>query len=59
MSTRSLIAKQIGEDAYLTIYCHSDGYLSYNGAMLIDHYNSEEKIDELINSVTYLAYAKS
>ena len=48
MSTRSLIAKQIGEDAYLTIYCHSDGYLSYNGAMLIDHYNSEEKVDELL-----------
>ncbi len=48
MSTRSYIAKQIGEDKYLTIYCHSDGYLSYNGAMLIDHYNSEEKVDELL-----------
>lgn len=48
MSTRSFIAKQIGEDEYLTIYCHSDGYLSYNGAMLIDHYNSEEKVDELL-----------
>lgn len=48
MSTRSFIAKQIGDDEYLTIYCHSDGYLSYNGAMLIDHYNSEEKVDELL-----------
>lgn len=48
MSTRSLIAKQVGNDKYLTIYCHSDGYLSYNGAMLIDHYNSEEKVDELL-----------
>ena len=48
MSTRSFIAKQIGDDEYLTIYCHSDGYLSYNGAMLIDHYNTEEKVDELL-----------
>lgn len=48
MSTRSFIAKQIGDDKYLTIYCHCDGYLSYNGAMLIDHYNSEEKVDELL-----------
>ena len=48
MSTRSFIAKQIGDDEYLTIYCHSDGYLSYNGAMLIDNYNSEEKVDELL-----------
>lgn len=48
MSTRSFIAKQIGDDKYLTIYCHSDGYLSYNGAMLIDHYDSEEKVDELL-----------
>lgn len=48
MSTRSYIAKQIGEDKYLTVYCHNDGYLSYNGAMLIDHYNSEEKVDELL-----------
>lgn len=48
MSTKSFIAKQIGEDEYLTIYCHNDGYLSYNGAMLIDHYNTEEKVDELL-----------
>lgn len=48
MSTRSFIAKQIGDDEYLTIYCHSNGYLSYNGAMLIDHYNTEEKVDELL-----------
>ena len=48
MSTRSLIAKQIGEDEYLTIYCHSDGYLTYNGAMLLDHYNTPEKVDALL-----------
>lgn len=49
MSTRSYIAKQVGEDQYNTIYCHSDGYLSYNGALLLDHYNTPEKIDELLS----------
>ena len=48
MSTRSYIAKQIGENQYKTIYCHSDGYLMYNGALLIDHYNTPEKVDELL-----------
>lgn len=49
MSTRSFIAKQIGDDQYRTIYCHSDGYLTYNGAMLVDHYNTPEVVDELLN----------
>lgn len=48
MSTRSFIAKQIDNDSYLTIYCHSDGYLTYNGAMLIDIYNTSEMVDKLI-----------
>lgn len=49
MSTRSYIAKKIGEDKYLTIYCHSDGYLTYNGAMLLDHYNTPERVDALLS----------
>lgn len=48
MSTRSFIAKEIGEDRYKTIYCHSDGYLTYNGAMLLDNYNSAERVDALL-----------
>ena len=49
MGTRSFIAKEIGDDQYRTIYCHSDGYLTYNGAMLVDHYNTPEAVDELLN----------
>lgn len=49
MSTRSFIAKQIGEDQFRTIYCQHDGYLSYNGAMLIDHYNTPEIVDKLLD----------
>lgn len=48
ISTRSNIAKKIGEDAYLTIYCHADGYLTYNGAMLLDNYNTPERVDALL-----------
>ncbi len=48
MSTRSYIVKQIAEEKYRGIYCHSDGYLSHNGALLIDIYNTPEKVDELL-----------
>lgn len=48
MSTRSLIAIQREEDKYEAIYCHYDGYLTYNGAMLIDHYQDKEKLEKLI-----------
>lgn len=50
MSTRSLICKkELNKDNYRTIYCHSDGYLTYNGAMLLDHYKTPEIVDELLN----------
>ena len=49
MSTRSYIAKQIGNNQFRTIYCHSDGYLTHNGAMLLDHYSDVEKLDELLS----------
>lgn len=57
MSTRSFIAKQTGADEYLTVYCHSDGYLTYNGALLLDCYNTPEQVDELLKlgDLSYLA----
>lgn len=48
MSTRSYIAKQIGNNRYQTIYCHSDGDLTYNGAMLLENYNTPETVERLI-----------
>lgn len=48
MSTRSNIAIQLEDDKFKVIYCHSDGYLTYNGAMLLKHYNTRDKIEELI-----------
>jgi len=48
MSTRNIIALQLDEDKYKTIYCHNEGYLKHNGAILIDHFNSREKVEELL-----------
>lgn len=48
MGTRSYIAKQIGSDQYLTIFCHFNGYPEENGAVLVQHYNTPEKVDALL-----------
>ena len=40
MSTRSYIAMKTGENTYKAVYCHYDVYLAYNGAMLLEYYNT-------------------
>lgn len=47
MATRSTITLSL-PDSYDSIYCHWDGAPSYNGKMLLEHYNTEEKVKELI-----------
>ena len=48
MSTRSTIGK-IGEDGKgYAIYCHNDGYPAHVGRVLLEHYQSAEKVDQLI-----------
>jgi hypothetical protein len=48
MSTRSNI-RIIRKDGSRTgIYCHSDGYIEYNGMMLQLFYNTKEKVEELL-----------
>lgn len=47
MSTRSTITLS-KIDGYKTIYCHYDGDLNHNGKLLLDHYDTEEKVEELI-----------
>ena len=49
MGTRSYIAKDIGEGKLLTILCQLEGYLEYTGALLINHYNTPEKVDALLS----------
>ena len=48
MGTRSYIAKQIGDDQYLTIFCQLNGYPEETGATLVKHYDTPGKIDALL-----------
>lgn len=49
MSTRSVIAKKTTE-GYDAIYCHWDGYPSHHLPILTKHYNSDEKVDRLLEN---------
>ena len=47
MATRSIIAK-LDEKGVEAIYCHSDGYLEHTGKTLDQHYQDEDKVEELL-----------
>ena len=47
MATRSIIAK-LDDKGIQAIYCHNDGYLSNNGKILDQHYQDEDKVNELL-----------
>lgn len=49
MATRSAIVELTKEGVFRGIYCHNDGYPEYNGKMLVNYYNSQEKVSELIS----------
>ena len=49
MATRSRIGIQLKDDSILSVYCHWDGYPEFNGAKLIEHFNSYDKAAELID----------
>lgn len=49
MSTRSSISIKTPDGKYRGIYVHNDGYLSYNGRVLKEHYTDVDKINRLID----------
>lgn len=49
MSTRSNIAILYPNGSVKGIYCHSDGYPSYNGEILLNHYATVEKVEALMD----------
>lgn len=57
MSTRSSIMVRNADGTVTGIYCHFDGYPSHNGRLLVDHYNEEQKVRELVSlgDMSYLA----
>ncbi len=48
MSTRSHIGIKNQDGSITSIYCHSDGYPDYVGAVLQEHYTTEAKVRELL-----------
>lgn len=48
MGTRSAIGIKLADGSVKAVYCHWDGYPSYNGKILWDHYSDEEKVMQLI-----------
>jgi len=49
MATRSTIALEFADGTVKQIYCQWDGYLSGNGDTLLNHYDTPEKVSELIS----------
>ena len=49
MATRSYIAMKTGENTYKAVYCHYAGYLEYNGRMLLQYYNTQERVEKLLS----------
>jgi len=49
MGTRSRIGIQLSDDSILSVYHHWDGYPSWLGRILETHYNTKEKVSELID----------
>lgn len=47
MGTRSRIGVMHGDNVK-SVYCHWDGYLEHNGAILLEHYNSS-KANQLVS----------
>lgn len=48
MGTRSTIIAKLSSGETKRIYCHWDGYPEHNGALLLNHYTEQDKIDALI-----------
>ena len=49
MGTRSRIGIQLKDDSIMSVYCHWDGYPSFNGRVLNEFYNTPEKVAALID----------
>ena len=49
MGTRSTIALEFADRSVEQVYCHWDGYLEHNGAILQEHYSDPFKLRELID----------
>jgi len=49
MATRSRIGIQLADESVLSVYHHWDGYPEWLGRILKTHYNTKEKVADLID----------
>jgi hypothetical protein len=49
MSTRSRIGIQLADESVLSVYHHHDGYPQWLGRTLKQHYNTKDKVAQLID----------
>jgi hypothetical protein len=49
MATRSTIALEYPDGTVRQIYCHFDGYIQNNGAILLKHWSDPDKLHDLLN----------
>lgn len=49
MATRSRIGLELSDGSILSVYSHWDGYPEWMGRILRTHYNTKEKVAELID----------
>ena len=49
MATRSRIGIQLADESVLSVYHHWDGYPEWLGRILKTHYNTRDKVAELID----------
>jgi hypothetical protein len=49
MGTRSRIGLELSDGSILSIYSHFDGYPEFNGVKLVEHFNTKEKVQELVD----------
>lgn len=48
MSTRARVGIMNADESITSIYTHHDGYISHHGPILLNHYNTEARIRELL-----------
>ena len=49
MGTRSRIGIQLSDDSILSVYHHWDGYPEWLGRRLVEHFNTHDKVAELVD----------
>jgi hypothetical protein len=49
MATRSAILMETKKGHFKGVYCHSDGYFSWNGRILHNHYQDKAKVRKLLS----------